>query len=181
MNKICSKLLFYVGSLVACAVMALSTGCASGGFKLTREYARWVNSQNIVLRVILYILTFVVFAVTMLIDAVLFNTMDFWQGKVSQGTYEFKDEGKTFIVKHEISPGTSLKKSTIDVLGEKSEVLQNVVISETAKGEIELYVNGKLKTRVTDISSLPVASFYGENGQVTQQDLGLLTPAVALH
>ena len=90
MKKLWVKPLLCVTALSV--AMLATAGCASGGFKLTREYARWVNSKNIILRIILYILTAVVFAVTMLIDLVVFNTMDFWNGTVSQGDYKFKGE-----------------------------------------------------------------------------------------
>ena len=96
MSKIWMKPSFYLSSFAACAIMALTAGCASGGFKLTRQYARWVNSQNIILRIVIYILTSVVFAVTMLIDFVIFNTLDFWNGTVAAGSYEFKDGDKLF-------------------------------------------------------------------------------------
>lgn len=62
-----------IGLAVWSAVLA--TGCASGGFKLTRQYAQFVNRQQLILRIVLYILTSIVFAATLLIDAVIFNTM----------------------------------------------------------------------------------------------------------
>ncbi len=80
MQRYWSKTLFYIGSFLACTIMAITAGCASGGFKLTRKYASWLNSNNIIIRIILYILTSVVFAVTILIDMVIFNTIDFWEG-----------------------------------------------------------------------------------------------------
>lgn len=173
MTKFWSNKMFYVASLAACSVMALSTGCASGGFKLTREYSRWVNSQNIILRIVLYILTGVVFAVTLLIDLVLFNTIDFWEGKVSAGDYQFKDQDKTFYVKHEVLDG-GRKQSTIEILGDEGQLLQKVVLIETVKSEIELYVDGKLKTRVTDIHTLPVARFFNTDGSLAKVDANIL-------
>ena len=79
------------------AVTGLNSGCASGGFQLTRSFAGWVNSQNVVLRVILYILTAVIFAVTLLIDLLINNTIDFWDGKVSAGTYNFSKDEETML------------------------------------------------------------------------------------
>lgn len=158
--------------ITALSVALLATaGCASGGFKLTREYARWVNSKNIILRIILYILTAVVFAVTMLIDLVIFNTMDFWNGTVSQGDYHFKGENKTFYVKHEFLPNTLLKRSTIQVKNDKEELIQTVVLSETKSGEIEMFVDGKIRARVKNISSLPVASVYNKAGQFVEDQV----------
>lgn len=181
MKAIWTKVLFYMGSLAACTIMAFNTGCASGGFKLTREYARWVNSKNIILRVILYILTFVVFTVTLIIDAVIFNTMDFWEGRVSQGTIEFKEGHRTFLVKHEFLPGTLRKQSTIDVIDEKNQPTQRVVLTETSSGDVELTVNGQLRARVRDIASLPVASFFGDQGRLIREDQGLFMPTIAVN
>lgn len=168
MQSFWSKSLFYFGSLAACSVLALTTGCASGGFKLTRQYARWVNSQNIILRIVLYILTSVVFAVTMLIDVVVFNTIDFWEGKVSEGTYEFKEGTKTYFVRHEILPETKLKRSTIQVFDANRVRLQEVVLHETPSKEVELIVDGKVRTRASDISKIPVVSIFDERGSLVE-------------
>ncbi|MEN0058493.1 MAG: DUF3332 family protein [Bdellovibrio sp.] len=181
MNSKGMKLGFYVGAFLSCLTISMTTGCASGGFKLTREYARWVNSKNIILRIVLYILTFAVFAITMLIDAVIFNTMDFWEGKVSQGTYDFTEGQRSYHVKHEFQSGTPLKYSTIEVRDENQSLLQTVVLKEMVSGDIELYVDGKLRSRVRDVTSLPVASFFDEKGSLVQEDVGLLMPSVALY
>jgi hypothetical protein len=145
-------------------MMALSTGCASGGFKITRGYAQWVNEKPLILRIIIYIFTTVVFGITLLLDMVIFNSMDFWDGKVSEGKYEFKDQDKVYQVHHEFQPGTRLKKSTIEIQNLDGKLIQTVVLMETPKGEIELSVDGKIRTRVRNITSLPVASFFDEAG-----------------
>lgn len=168
MSKIVSKGLFYLGSLCACIVMAFTTGCASGGFKLTRQYARFINSKNIILRIVLYIFTSVVFAITMLIDMVIFNTLDFWQGRVSANTYEFQQNGKTFIVKHEILP-SNLKRSTIEVKDGTQKILQTVVLAETAQNEIELYVDSVLRTKVDNITELPQISSFDSYGKLIEK------------
>ena len=169
MQRYWSKSLFYIGSLLACSIMALTTGCVSGGFKLTRQYARWVNSQNIIIRIILYILTSVVFAVTLLVDSVIFNTMDFWEGKVSEGKYEFKEGEKTYQVHHEIQPGTRLKRSTIKVVSPDQSLLQHIVLNETLTGEVEMMVDGKLRGRVQNMTSIPVATLFDEKGNVVEE------------
>ncbi len=169
MQRYWSKTLFYIGSFLACTIMAITAGCASGGFKLTRKYASWVNSNNIIIRIVLYILTSVVFAVTMLIDMVIFNTIDFWEGKVSGGKYEFKDGEKLYQVHHEIQPGTGLKKSTIKVLNPDQTVIQHVVLNETTTGLIEMTVDGKLRSRVQNITSIPVATMFDESGKVMEE------------
>lgn len=166
-----SKLSFYVSAFTACSIMAITSGCASGGYKLTRKYSGFVNKQNIILRVVLYLLTGIVFAVTLLIDMVVYNTMDFWEGRVSQGTYQFEKGDKSFVVQHEILPSTELKRSTIEVFGSNKELLQEVVLSETASGEVELYVDGALRSKVKDISSIPVASIYDAQGSLIGEEV----------
>ncbi len=164
-----SRFLFSSLSLWGALVLALTTGCASGGYKLTRQYARFVNHQNILLRIVLYLLTSVVFAVTLLIDMVVFNTMDFWNGRVSQGVYEFRDGDKTYVARHQIFPESGLRQSTIQVLNRERDTLQEVVLRETASEEIELFVDGKLQTRVRDLRSLPIASFFNNRGELVRE------------
>lgn len=180
MQRIWTKFLFYGGSFLACFMMALTSGCASGGYKLTRQYAGWVNKQNIILRIVLYILTFVVFTVTLLIDAVIFNTIDFWEGKVSAGSFEFKDGSKVYHVKHEFLPKSNLKRSTIQILDLNQNVVQDVVLAETAAGEIEMFVDGKLRTRVNGMSEFPIAAIFDEKGTVVKESAILLSPVIAL-
>ena len=66
MKTIAQKALFYPLTFAASVMMCLTTGCVSGGFKLTRQYAGWVNSQHIVIKSLLYILGFVIFAITLI-------------------------------------------------------------------------------------------------------------------
>ncbi len=174
MNKFWTRTLFYFGSLAACLVMAVTTGCASGGYKLTRKYASWVNSQNIIIRIVLYILTTVVFGVTLLIDTVVFNTMDFWQGKVSEGKYEFKDADKVYQVEHKIVPGTNLKNSTIKILNADNSVHKIVMMNETISGEIDLIIDGQLRSRVRNITTIPVAKTFDHKGDVVEEKVLLL-------
>lgn len=171
MQKILKNPISYTSAFFACFIMMFATGCASGGYKLTRSYAGFVNKQNIILRVVLYILTGIVFAVTLLIDAVVFNTMDFWEGKVSAGSYKFQDGDKTFHVRHEIVPGTELRRSTIHIVDEKETVLQVVALNEAPNGQIEMYVNGKLRTRVNGIKELPVVSQYDADENLISEQM----------
>jgi len=170
MNQNVSKVFFYFSSLLACIVLAFTTACASGGYKLTRQYAGFVNKQQIIIRIIVYLLTGIVFAVTLLVDMVIFNTVDFWQGRVSEGTYEFNKEGRTFQVHHEVLPN-SRKQSTIRILTPNRDLLQLVVLKETSNGEIEMSVNGKVRAQVRDITSLPVVSIYDTNGSVIENKM----------
>src|SRR5688572_22802984 len=107
-------------------------GCASGGFKLTRQYAGFVNRQNLILRIIIYIFTGIVFAVTLLIDFVIFNTIDFWEGRVSQGDFEFSKDGKVYLVHHRLDDA-GLRSSRIKILDSDKKQLQEVFLQETAK------------------------------------------------
>lgn len=144
-----------------------TTGCASGGYKLTRQYAHFVNSKSLILRIILYIFTFVIFGVTLLIDSVYFNTMDFWNGTVSQGTHEFTQGDKKFVAQHEIDPN-GLKKSTIRVFSADGQQLQEVVIQQTSTDNIEVHVDQKLVAQVSNIQEFPIATVFDKKGQSVQ-------------
>lgn len=174
MSQILLKPVFFILAFVASGVVAISTGCSSGGFKLTRQYARWVNSQNIILRIVIYLLTGIVFLFTILADMVIFNTIDFWSGTVSGGSYEFKKDGNTFYVNHEFQPGTQLKKSTIEVKNSKEELQQTVVLLETPSHEIQLWVDGKLRTTVENINSFPIAKIFNAQGVVVDEQAPLM-------
>lgn len=180
-NSILRKI-FFTCSFAACSVLALSSsGCVSGGFKLTRSYARFVNNQHIILRVILYILTAVVFAVTLLIDVIYYNTVDFWNGNVSAGVYNFKVKDRSYVAKHEYLPQTNLRQSTIQIFNETNKLLQTVVLRETTSGEVELYVDGKLRTRVSDLSKLPVARHFDATGKLVEEKILRFDSAVAMN
>ena len=170
-----SKILFYMGSFLSCVLMAFSTGCASGGYKITRSYAQWVNSKQLIIRIIIYIFTSFVFAITLLIDAVIFNTIDFWQGKVSQGDFQFNEAGKVYHVKHEILPGSGFKRSTIQVKDKAGQALQLIVLSETKSGEIEMSVDGVVRSRVRDITSIPIVAVFDKAGKLVEENPLFLT------
>ncbi len=165
-----SRSFFMASAFLASVVISLTTGCASGGFKLTRQYATFVNSQNIVIRILLYIFTSIVFAATLLIDMVINNTMDFWSGRVSSGTYNFKSGDKTYTAKHEILE-TNLKRSTIETHDLQGHLLETVRIEETKTKNIEVYVNDVLRTRVSNINEVPVATTFDKNGFMSQANI----------
>jgi hypothetical protein len=169
MQRLQKYWLFFLGSFLACSVMSLTTGCASGGWKLTRQYAGWLNSQPIILRVIIYILGFIIFFVTILVDVVVLNTMDFWEGKVSAGDYHFKDGDRTFFAHHEYMPGTQLKRSSIQVKDNDGKLLQNVVFQETVEHDIELFVDGVLRARGHDMKTMPAVTMFDAKGRMTQE------------
>ncbi len=140
-------------SVVSALTMTSSlSSCASGGFKLTRDYARWVNSQNIIIRIILYIFTSFVFGITILIDAVIFNTMDFWEGRVSQGDYLFEKDGKNFLVKH--SQNNDLKKTIIQI-SQNNNIIETLVIEQKENGNIDVLKNGQKIATAQDLNTLP--------------------------
>lgn len=164
MNTIIKKMTSFLCLLIATGAGLSTTGCASGGYKLTRQYARFVNSQNIIIRIVLYIFTSIVFFATLLVDAVVFNTMDFWNGTVSQGTYEFTQENKKFFVKHEVD-NNHFKKSTVEVVSLDGKHLQDVVIQQTSQTDIAVFVNGKLHSKISDIHRFPLATLFDAQGR----------------
>lgn len=178
MITILSRPLGYAGAFLASILMALTTGCASGGFKLTRTYAQFVNRQMIIIRIVLYILTSIVFAVTMMIDLVIFNTIDFWEGRVSAGEYNFTKGEQTFHARHEVVPATQLKRSTIQIFDKQKTLQQTVVLQETTGGEVELFVDGKLRTKVRDLAGLPMMAMYDATGTLQSDKLILVETSV---
>jgi len=58
--------------------------------------------------------------------------------------------------------------------------LQEVVLSETTTGEIEVMVDGNLRGRVHGLNEVPIASFYGKNGEWLE-DRVILSPAALAH
>lgn len=142
----------------AWSALLTTAGCASGGYKLTRQYAGFVNRQPLILRIVLYILTSIVFAATLLIDSVIFNTMDFWEGRVSQGTFEFQKDGKSYVAQHSYLPGTRLRQSHIQVFQTGGKMIQDVVLRETTDHAVEVFVDGRLIERVTELRESLVAA-----------------------
>ncbi len=158
-----------------CVIGLAQTGCASGGYQLTRKYARFVNKQHIVLRVVLYILTNIVFAVTLLIDAVVFNTIDFWEGKVSANSYDFEEDGKYYAVKHSLEGEHKLRKSVIQVYPDEARksAEATLVLEEQLGGKIQVTENGQIKAIVDDINSLPKLTVFND-GKAEKKELPIL-------
>ena len=50
-------------------------------------------------------------------------------------------------------------------------MLETVRIEETKTKEIEVYVNNVLRTRVSDINELPVATIFDKSGCVSQSNI----------
>jgi|GEM_PF-1711324 len=176
MHKILQRPFAYFCSFLASMMMS---GCVSGGFSLTRSYAHFVNGQrNPILRVVIYILTGIIFAVTLLIDMVVYNTLDFWDGRVSAGDYKFQQGERTYYAHHEIAPGTHLKSSVIRIHDNNDKLLQTVALQETTSGEIEMFVDGVKRCQVKNISDIPIATTFDQNGAVVATEV-LAAPVVA--
>jgi len=148
------------------------SGCASGGYKWTRAYSQWVNSTHIVLRILIYLLTGVVYYVALIVDLVIFNTMDFWNGRISKGTYEFKEGDKTYVVTHDIQNG--LRNSIIKIHQSNGQI-KTLEIRETSQNEIELYQDGRLQAKGTDLNSLPQIVVYKADGKTIDSQTYLFT------
>lgn len=58
---------------------------------------------------------------------------------------------KINVTQHEYFPSTLLRKSTIRAYDKEMKLLQEIILAETTSGQIEMYVDGKLRTRVDDI------------------------------
>lgn len=161
----------WVLSIVSVWVALIATqfsGCASGGYKLTRKYSQWVNSNHIIIRVIVFLVTMPLYGILLLIDAVIFNTIDFWTGTVAKGTYEFNKGDKTYVVTHDIKDG--LRNSLIKITN--ADKTQNTIeIRETATHEIEMYRDGQIQAKASSLNALPLITQYKEDGKtIASQD-----------
>lgn len=164
MKKQFTKNTILFAALSSTLLMSFVTGCASGGYKLTREYSGWVNKQNVIVRVILYILTLPVYGVTLIVDAVIFNTLDFWDGRVSQGAYQFNKGGQNYFVQHAKDAETGLKRSRIEI-NKQSSHKQIIVLQETPTHEVELFVDGILRGKSSQLSNETLFSLYNSEGK----------------
>jgi hypothetical protein len=153
--KICALLMAF-----AAAGMTV-TGCASGGYKLTRAYARFINSKPLLLRIVLYIFIGIFFVVTELLDALIFNTVDFWSGKVSANQHRFEKDGNVIEVAHSRSP---LRQSVFDI-SERSGKKTRVELREVADQKVDVYVNGTRKARLDSIDeAMSSLTMFGRDG-----------------
>lgn len=127
-------------------VGASSSGCATGGYRFTVTYSRWLHAQPLLLRVVLYILIGWVAFVTALIDVLVNNVIDFWSGKVTTASLDqkFEKNGYMIAAHHERSP---LRKSVFDISPidpNSKEGKHQVVFQEKQDGSIEVLQDGKL-------------------------------------
>jgi hypothetical protein len=104
--------------------------------------------------------------------------MDFWNGTVSQGTHEFIQNDKKFFVHHQID-SQNFKKSTIQVASLDGKHLQEVVLRQVSKTEIEVLVDGHLRSRISDINSFPIAKHFDAKGSLVSENSVLLGELVA--
>ncbi|MAE73663.1 MAG: hypothetical protein CL675_06180 [Bdellovibrionaceae bacterium] len=158
LSTLSQRILSPVLSLLLCFLGLAQTGCASGGFKLTRQYAQFVNKQSLIIRIVLYLVTMVVFAITLVIDAVIFNTMDFWEGRVSANTYHFNEDGKSYAVTHSYVGPDKLRRTDIQVTDSPATGpvhLVKITLAEQPEGRIHVLENDQLKAIAEDIYSLP--------------------------
>lgn len=170
MRKTLSKFLYVFGTATACLMMISNTGCVSGGWELTRDYSKWLNSKKVALRVVLYILTMPVFFVTILIDTVVNNTIDFWNGTVTESTQVFYKDDKTYYLQHELLSDAKLRRTTIQIQDASFKTLQTIILAETLQNEVELIVDGVIRTKVENIDqAFPLLSTFDENGKLVEE------------
>lgn len=148
---------------------SLHLGCASGGYYLTRKYSAWVNGIHILPRILVYILTSVIYGIAMIIDLVIFNTVDFWEGKVSGGSYFFEKDGVKYNVAHEIyNESSNLRKSTI-LISKANQKTSKLEIIETPNHEIDLFVDGAKLAHSENIYSIPKITVFNASNNSSEE------------
>lgn len=162
------KMVLVVSAFLSAGLMVATSGCASGGYSISRSFAGWINKNNILLRIVLYIFLGGAFLFTLVADLLVMNTIDFWTGKVSQGTYEFKDAEKTFVVKHSLQG--DLHQTHIEIKNSQGKKLQDILMKETARLEVEYYLDGVLKAKFDNIESVPRVTQFDRKGRIFKQE-----------
>ncbi len=150
--------------LVALAGTFALQSCLSGGWKVTRIVAKWNNSMGVLPRILIYIAFFIlqVYTVTALIDSIVFNTIDFWNGTVTGMNKQYKKNGMDVAVSHSRTP---LRQSIITT-SKGDQVISVVQISELASGKIALTINGVLRGEVNSIHDIdPSLTLFKEDGK----------------
>jgi hypothetical protein len=156
--------LWVVAFRLLAATMAFNilAGC-SGGYMLSRTFAKWLNAKGIVLRVLLWLFVWPVYLLAVITDEVVLNTIDFWTGRVtSDNTKFFEKDGVRVQVVHSRNP---LRRSvfTIDTKNGDHSVIE---LRETVIGSIEVYRDGLKRNEVKDIeSALPTFVGYQADGR----------------
>lgn len=162
------KIILVFSAFLSAGLAMVTTGCASGGYSLSRGLAGWINKQNIFLRIILYLFIGGAFFFTILLDMLIFNTVDFWTGRVSAGTYEFKDAKRVYVVNHSFEG--DLHRTQILVNDLDGKKIGEVLLKETASHEVEYFENGNLKAKFDGIESVPRVTRFDDKGQILKQE-----------
>lgn len=129
--------------LLAVAIPTVSaSSCSTGSYSATRAYSRWIISQGIVLRVLLYLVIGWVTLFTELADVLVLNTIDFWSGKSNMlPDQSFERDGFQVSARHEMLP---LKKSTYRITSKTDGSTRTIVFQETSNHGVEVIQDEKV-------------------------------------
>ncbi|MBL8994902.1 MAG: DUF3332 family protein [Spirochaetia bacterium] len=151
-------------TLLALAGTMTLQSCLSGGWKITRMVAKWNNGFAVFPRILIYIAFFLlqVYTITSLIDGIVFNTIDFWNGTISAMNYKYQKDGMDVAVVHSRFP---LRRSVITT--SKGDVVKSVVeVNELENGKIALVINGVLRGEFKNIQDVdPTLVLYKEDSK----------------
>jgi Domain of unknown function (DUF3332) len=175
---------------IGCFSVTQLSGCAAGGFGLTKSLGKWNGRFSIVPRVLIYLGLFIVqvYTLTLLFDFLLNNTIEFWSGTplVAQNQ-TFEKDGQRVVVQNTRDP---LRKTVITVY-DKAGAIQTVnELRETPTGTVEIYVNSEKKAELGSIGDalvelktldgqrqqyIPVNSAAGFDHEIVRAAVGPLT------
>ncbi|MEW6055997.1 MAG: DUF3332 family protein [Bdellovibrionota bacterium] len=127
------------------------SGCAGGNFNLVRSVAKWNLRMSLLPRVIVYLAFIIipVYPIALLLDAILFNTIEFWTGKpvLTAKNQKFEKDGVTVEIAHFLDP---LRRTVItSTMKDGSRSLTE--LRETEGKSIEIYVDQIKRGEVQNI------------------------------
>jgi hypothetical protein len=147
-----------------------SSACVSGGFRWTRSVARYVNSNSVLPRVLLWAAFVIlpVYLLAFLFDVILWNTLDFWSGSVSAQNTTFEQDGAKIEVAHSANP---LKKTVITVIAKDGKRTVSE-LRETERHSIEVLVDGVKKGEVESVTdAISSIALYRPDGGIESTQL----------
>lgn len=137
--------------LILCFSNIGLSGCAAGNFSLTRSVGRWNRKFTEIPRVLIYIAFVIipVYPIAMLVDLVVTNTIDFWQGgSASAMNNTIYKDGYKIKIAHSADP---LRKSIMQSYDKNEKLVSTVELRETEQHTIEVYLDGVKKSEVNSI------------------------------
>lgn len=129
-----------------------------GGFVLTRKWHGFISGiNNKWLRWIVFLITCIVYGIAIWVDAIIFNSIEFWSGSNPMAHGDFDDNGEFVRVQEKDG------EKVVYTYREYGEVLS-----------IDMYKDGDFRGNMTLLRSQPGVFFRETNGRLEELDVSRL-------